>query len=67
MPLDKKKLRQFKKDAFNKMSLIKRRVVVAAILSKSCSHLRRPTAYKRHRAAASGEHHTPTRLHSAEQ
>jgi hypothetical protein len=28
MPLDKKKLRQFKKDAFNKMPLIKVRVVV---------------------------------------
>jgi hypothetical protein len=28
MPLDKRKLRQFKKDAFNKMPLIKGRVVV---------------------------------------
>jgi hypothetical protein len=29
MPLDKRKLRQFKKDAFNKMPLIKRCVVVS--------------------------------------
>jgi hypothetical protein len=33
MPLDKRKLRQFKKDAFNKMPLIKGRVVVAAQLT----------------------------------
>ena len=32
MPLDKKKLRQFKKDAFNKMPLIKVRVVVTHLL-----------------------------------
>ena len=35
--------------------------------SATCSHCRRPVAYKRRRAAAFGEHHTPTSLHSAEQ
>jgi hypothetical protein len=33
----------------------------------TCSHCRRPAAYKRRQVAAFGEHHTPTSLHSAEQ
>jgi hypothetical protein len=35
--------------------------------SAMCSHCRRLAAYKRRQAISSGEHHTPTSLHSAKQ